>query len=196
MTFLEDHPGNEIDISLAIRGNKCNLWPSCRILLNDQILFDGSIEDRQIINARMILQENNSLTIMHHGKRFGENRIWDTKVENGQIVADRNMHVDDITIMGISVRNLWHKGKMLVDKEVEHVPEFSDALHFFKNAEYRLDFTAPFYDWLIDIKREGFKEVGPAWKMSSLNSKSDGYSSSMLELEPIISRIHESIKAL
>lgn len=194
--FLEDYPGNNADVIIKVRSNKCNLWPNCRILLNDQIIFDGHIEEQQAIDAALTLRDENSIRIIHHGKRFGENRIWDTKLENGHIVADRSMHVEDIVILGISIKRWWHRGSMLVDSNTETIPEHSDALHFFKNAEYKLSFSAPFYDWLIDSRREGFKEVGPIWKMSSLNTKSDGYSSSMLELEPILDRIRDGIDRL
>lgn len=191
--MLEDDVGQIVDIRFKLHSTFCNLWPNCKIVVNDETLFDGQVVESLDLTKQFTIRENNSIVISHYGKRFGENRIWDTKSAGDQIVADRTLHVDDMLIMGISMKPWWHKGSMDIESQV---PKNSSIIHFYFNASYSLSFTAPFYDWLIDSRYEGFKEVGPIWKMSSLNTKSDGYSSSMLELEPLLDRIQDTINKL
>lgn len=190
--MMEDDIGNQVNVAFALRGNFCNLWPNCKITLNNELVFDGQVE-ASVIDAQFKLQKNNIITIEHYGKRFGENHIWDTKVVDGQIIADRYLRVDDIKILDISLKPWWHNGQI---GDTEYIPQHLDAIYFHQNITYTLKFTAPFYDWLIDSRYSGFKEVGPIWKMSSLNTKSDGYSSSMLELEPILDRVENTLKKL
>lgn len=193
---MHDDIGCDARISLRLSSNFCNSWPSCRIMINGNVIFDDTVKGEQLIQTDFVLRKDNNITIEHHSKAFGENGVWDTKLEDGIITADKNMHVHDLRIMGISLRDVWHKGRMVSTDGVEQLPQHAEALHFYKNATYRLDFAAPFYDWLIDFRRQGFKSVGPIWKLSSLNSQPDGYSSDMSELEPIIARIKSDIAGM
>lgn len=190
---FEDAINSIVNVKFTLRGQFCNEYPLCCIQINKNVIFDGRVEGFVVVDVPVLLIANNTIQITHYGKRLGENRIWDTKVDNGNIIADRSLHVDDISILDISLKPWWHKGKM---SNGDLIPKHSDTIHFFLNGEYMFNFTAPFYDWLIDSQHDGFKEIGPLWKLSSLNTRPDGYSSSMLELEPILDRIQKSIDKL
>ena len=193
---MNDGVGTFASISVDLSGNHCNAWPACRITINGQLAYDGVIDHALHLETHAKLQEKNTISIEYHGKRFGEDNVWDTKLHDGVIISDQNMHVHELRIMGISLRDVWHKGVMNTQDGVEPIPQHSSALHFYKNATYHLEFAAPFYDWLIDFRRQGFKAIGPIWKLSSLNSQPDGYSNDMSELEPILARIRSYIESM
>lgn len=191
---MSDEIGTEIKVQIGLEGHHCNLWPLCRILLNDDVVFDGEVQGDQSLEFNMVLRRHNSIMITHHGKRFGEGRIYDTKIVNGEITQDRFFRLYKLRILGLDMSGLWHLGKMIEGVESVPLAQYSDAVYFNKNVVYGFDFSAPFYDWMIDTKRQGYKAIGPSWKMSSLGAKTDGYSHSVEELNEILERIRSEIE--
>ena len=183
------------NISLTIAGYYCNGWPNIKISLNNKTLYNGNINDKIVFNFdNLDFNENNTLSIEHYGKRLGEDNVWDTEVdENNTIIRDKYFTISDISINNISLKEIWHHGSFSNDQTInEHVNE----IFFNFNVLYTLDFKTPFYNWVIDKKREGYLEIGPTWKKSALNSLSDGYSISLLKIESLFDDIEQEIKKL
>lgn len=182
-------------ISLSITGYYCNDWPNVKIFLNDNVLYDGKVlNQKRFVFTNIEFKETNTLIIEHYGKRFGEDNIWDTEVgENNNIINDRHFTVNDILVNDISLKEVWHHGSF---SDYEIIQEHVDKLFFNFNMSYTFNFETPFYNWLIDKKREGYLEIGPTWKKSALNSLPDGYSISLLKIESLFDDIEEVIKKL
>jgi len=182
-------------IQLNLTGYYCNDWPNIKIYLNNQVLYDGSVIDQKnLYFENLDFNENNVLSIEHYGKRFGENNIWDTEVDkNNKIIKDRYFIINDILINNISLREIWHHGFFSNNQSIE---DHTNELFFFFFFLYTLNFENPFYDWLIDKKREGFLEIGPTWKKSALNSLPDGYSISLLKIESLFNDIEQELNKL
>ncbi len=78
----------------------------------------------------------------------------DTVVENGQVVKDMLLNIDDISIDDISLGNLlWtaeyilDKPQLYNDKTIDHL---DNCVNLGWNGTYVLNFTSPFYIWLLE----------------------------------------------
>jgi len=182
----------KFQLSLILQGFECNGYPKCRITFNDQILYDSQIIDTCSVNCDITLEKTNIIKIEQYDKKFGENGIWDTKLENGKIVQDKYIIIRKICIDNINLQPWWHFG--LLDNEI--IFEHQNEIGLYKNSTFNLKFDSPLYDWLICKKSEGFKEIGPAWKKSSLNSFADGYSITIERFEELIAEAKQLLKKL
>jgi hypothetical protein len=78
----------------------------------------------------------------------------DTVVENGEIVKDMLLNIDDITIDDISLGNLLWSAEYKFDvaqecqgKEIDHL---DGCVNLGWNGTYVLKFSSPFYIWLLE----------------------------------------------
>ena len=78
----------------------------------------------------------------------------DTVVENGSVVKDMLLNIDDITIDDISLGNLLWSAEYKLDnpreyqgKEIDHL---DGCVNLGWNGTYILKFTSPFYIWLLE----------------------------------------------
>jgi hypothetical protein len=78
----------------------------------------------------------------------------DTKVENGEIVGDMLLNVDDIKIDDISLGHLMWNANYELDqqqqyqgKEIDHL---DNCVNLGWNGTYILTFDSPFYIWLLE----------------------------------------------
>lgn len=185
-----------MQITIKLTGSFCNDWPNCRIKLNGHLLDDFQVTNEITKTYNVELEEQNTLSIQHYGKRFGEHRIWDTKLVDGVIVKDRFFSITDIEFNDVTIKDLWHNGVVTGNRFDGNIPQHSTTLPFNDNREYSLSFTSPIYTWIIEKRNEGFKGIGPAWRRSKLDSKPDGYSISFAEIENIIDSIKKDIDLL
>ena len=78
----------------------------------------------------------------------------DTVIENGEVVRDMLLNIDDITIDDISLGNLLWSAEYILDKkriykgqEIDHL---DGCVNLGWNGTYVLKFTSPFYIWLLE----------------------------------------------
>jgi hypothetical protein len=78
----------------------------------------------------------------------------DTLVENGEIVKDMLLNIDDIEIDDISLGNLLWSAEYLLDKPQEYkgnsINHLDGCVNLGWNGTYVLKFTTPFYVWLLE----------------------------------------------
>jgi hypothetical protein len=182
----------KLQLSLNLQGVECNGYPNCKITFNNSTLLDCKIVGKQTYLFSITLDKFNILIIEQYGKSFGENGIWDTELYDGKIVKDRYISILDMKMDNISLKPWWHHGKIKGDYIFEH----QESIGLYKNVKYELFFESPFFSWCIDKSNEGYKEVGPSWKKSSLNSFSDGYSITSERFEELIHDAKKNLEKL
>jgi hypothetical protein len=137
---------NPISVKIEVEGTWCNQWPCLRIEGNNSIYFDGEIVGNKIINFVIPANDYNQLTLCHYGKRFGENNIWDTRInEHNVIIEDRaiklvGLEFDQVNIIEYLLTHCYF------------VTESGDIVktHYFGfNGSLIINFTAPVYEWII-----------------------------------------------
>lgn len=130
-------------IKIKLFGKFCNNWPLVKITLNDNIIFDGEIIKEKEIEIVENFHIDNTLSITHYGKSFGQAGIWDLTLDpEGKIVKDRAVEFRDISINEVSLK-----------KYISHTPFVSDQVYhtdyFGHNGVWSLKFESPIYNWII-----------------------------------------------
>jgi hypothetical protein len=78
----------------------------------------------------------------------------DTVIENGEVVKDMLLNIDDITIDDISLGNLLWSAEYPLDNPQDHkgktIDHLDGCVNLGWNGTYVLKFTSPFYLWLLE----------------------------------------------
>jgi len=86
--------------------------------------------------------------------RLENKTISDTVIENGEVVKDMLLNIDDITIDEISLGNLlWSAEYILDEKQTykgQEIDHLDGCVNLGWNGTYTLKFTSPFYIWLLE----------------------------------------------
>ena len=149
-----------IDFQIKFISNYWNNPPWACVLVNDVIKFDGAItENTSLIKFSHTLEFDSThcLTIKRSGKSNNEIR----KNIDGTI-EDQILIIDQIKIDGVDIRNIlytdsynqpvypvaWAKEQISAGLTLEkYVP---GETHLGHNGTWRLNFTSPFYQFLIN----------------------------------------------
>lgn len=173
---------------LQIQGYNCNGYPGCQILFNDEILFNAAVND-VTLTFNVNLRDANSLKISMFGKRFGEDGVYDTIVNDGNIIQDKHIIIKELVIDGISMKPWWHHATLTDVSLYQH----QLTIGIYDNVSYCFEFPFSFYEWLITKNYAGYKLIGPTWKKSALNSSPDDYSISNEKFFELISTARKLI---
>ena len=161
-------------------------WPQCQIIIDGQVYIDKSIQGDDVIVFEVdLIPAQHNIKIMQYGKLFGENRIWHTRIIDGQVLGDRYIVINDIKFDDVSIKKIWHNGviknifneRQLNDfiynthevPSIVEIPAGYDKIHLNFNGGYDLPFSTPVYDWII-LKKSPFMKIEGKMKESSLTS--------------------------
>lgn len=151
-----------IAVEIDLLGQFYNHWPRLKIYHNDHIIFDGDVVGQQKLNFDLDCDTQNKLVFVHHGKRFGENNIWDSGPDSSQ---DCNIKITDIKFNQITIgpdllgNLVFHTdwtNEQLQTMEKSHLDEYSviaqsmGMMNF--NGKISLEFTLPILNWLTIAK--------------------------------------------
>jgi hypothetical protein len=138
-----------LEIKIFLKGNPANaIYPCYRVILNDQLLSDGTLPSQRCLSFEVIPKDRNILQIIHHGKT---NR--DTKTDaSGKIIEDRSIEIQGLTIGGIQIMPtvlnmkkfyvLWPEN-LIIDykKRNQDPPQYLvNNLYLGFNGTYEFDF--------------------------------------------------------
>lgn len=140
----------KFDITLS--GTYWDKKPQFSVWLDDHVIVQSEIANttQQIVTFERTVDDG-----PHTLKIRLENKTdKDTILENNAIVKDMLLNIDDITIDDISLGHiLWtsnyipDKKQIYNGKEIDHL---SGAVNLGWNGTYVLEFTSPFYIWLLE----------------------------------------------
>lgn len=149
-----------VSLNLNVTGHYFNHWPYLKIYHNGQEIFNDQIINTVDLLFNLECTETNTLQIIHYGKKFGEDNIWDSDAEGKQSCY---IEIKDIMFNGISGKNdiikqlefVTHWTPKQLDGDANFISQHnkfhSHGMMGF-NGEITLDFTTPIYNWLIDKK--------------------------------------------
>ena len=116
------------------------------VWLDDHVVIQSEISSsaEQIISFERIIDEG-----AHELKIRLENKtIGDTVMENGEVIKDMMLNINDITIDDISLGNLLWSAEYILDKKQTYKGQEKDHLDWCVNlgwnGTYILKFTSPF----------------------------------------------------
>jgi hypothetical protein len=141
-----------LNFSISLTGTYWNKKPQFSVWLDDHVVTQSEIASaaEQIVNfERKIIEGLHTLKIRLENKTND-----DTVVENGEVVKDMLLNIDDITIDDISLGNLLWSAEYVLDRpqlykgqEIDHL---DGCVNLGWNGTYTLKFTSPFYIWLLE----------------------------------------------
>jgi hypothetical protein len=78
----------------------------------------------------------------------------DTVLENGEVVKDMLLNIDDVMIDDISLGNILWSAEYILDHPQEYqgqtITKLDNCVNLGWNGTYVLKFTSPFYIWLLE----------------------------------------------
>ena len=94
-------------LQLTFSGYHCNDWPNLTVSLDGALFHDGPVMALDLILE--LATSSHTVVLTHHGKRFGRDRIWDTRSKDGIIIEDRFIRLTRFEIDGIDMLPARHK---------------------------------------------------------------------------------------
>lgn len=140
----------KFDITLS--GSYWDKKPQYSVWLDDHVIVQSEVsrESHQFSFEREITEGAHTLKIRLENK----DQHTDTVVEDGEIVKDMLLNVDDISIDDISLGHLLWTAEYHLDVPQQYqgttVTEIPHCVNLGFNGTYILKFTSPFYIWLLE----------------------------------------------
>ena len=141
-----------LKFEISLTGTYWDRHPQFSVWLDDHVVTQTEIisEAEQIVKFERRIDEGT-----HELKIRLENKTnADTVIENGEVVKDMLLNIDDITIDDISLGNLLWSAEYKLDRPQEYKGQTIDHLdgcvNLGWNGTYILKFTSPFYIWLLE----------------------------------------------
>jgi len=141
-----------LSFKISLTGTFWDRRPQFSVWLDNHVVIQSEIASsaEQIVSFERRVDEG-----QHELKIRLENKtLNDTVTENGQIIKDMVLNIDDIIIDDISLGNLLWSAEYILDekqmyqgKEIDHL---DGCVNLGWNGTYVLKFTSPFYIWLLE----------------------------------------------
>jgi hypothetical protein len=142
----------KLSFQINLTGTFWDRRPQFSVWLDDHVVTQSEIASsaEQIVSFERRVDEG-----QHELKIRLENKtLNDTVTENGQIIKDMVLNIDDIIIDDISLGNLLWSAEYILDekqmyqgKEIDHL---DGCVNLGWNGTYVLKFISPFYIWLLE----------------------------------------------
>jgi hypothetical protein len=153
---------NQIKLAIDLKGQYCNHWPFARVIVNNQVLFDGEVVDLVNLIFNIDAQEKNQLIIEHYGKQFGDNNVYDCTADQSQdcTLTIKDIRFEDITV-GSEIMNKLFFTTVWTEKQLQTMaPDVllqmstihcqNSTMNF--NSIFNLEFETPILNWLTIAK--------------------------------------------
>lgn len=141
-----------LSFQISLTGTYWGKKPQFSVWLDDQVITQTEIATpaEQLIRFERKVSEG-----PHELKIRLENKTTaDTVLENGEVVKDMLLNIDDITIDDISLGNLLWSAEYTLDKKQSYkgqeIDHLDGCVNLGWNGTYVLKFTSPFYIWLLE----------------------------------------------
>ena len=141
-----------LSFKISLTGTFWDRRPQFSVWLDDHVVVQSEIASsaEQIVSFERRADEG-----QHELKIRLENKAdADTVIENGEVVKDMLLNIDDITIDDISLGNLlWSAEYILDEKQIyqgQEIDRLDGCVNLGWNGTYVLKFSSPFYIWLLE----------------------------------------------
>ena len=142
----------KLSFVVALSGTFWDRRPQFSIWLDDHVVTQSEIVStaQQLVTFEHTIDEG-----LHSIKIRLENKTpSDTVIENGAIVKDMLLNVDDITIDNVSLGNLMWESEYLLDSPQSYngkeITRLDRCINLGWNGTYVMKFSSPFYIWLLE----------------------------------------------
>ena len=141
-----------LSFQISLTGTFWDRHPQFSVWLDDHVVTQTEIISsvEQIVKFERRLDEGD-----HELKIRLENKTdADTVIENGEVVKDMLLNINDITIDDISLGNLLWSAEYVLDQpqiyKGQPIDHLDSCVNLGWNGTYTLKFSSPFYIWLLE----------------------------------------------
>lgn len=141
-----------LKFQISLTGTYWDKHPQFSIWLDDHVVTQTEIAgpEEQIINfERRVSEGSHTLKIRLENKTNN-----DTVIENGQVIKDLLLNIDNIIIDDISLGNILWSAEYILDRpqlyKGQEINHLDGCVNLGWNGTYILKFTSPFYIWLLE----------------------------------------------
>jgi len=142
----------KLSFVVSLSGAFWDRRPQFSIWLDDHAVIQSEIvseAQQPMAFERIVDQGEHTLKIRLENKTDA-----DTITENGAVIKDMLLNIDDITIDDISLGNLLWSAEYILDHPQEYkgqtITKLDNCVNLGWNGTYMLKFTSPFYIWLLE----------------------------------------------
>ena len=142
----------KLTFAVTLSGTYWDRKPQFSIWLDDHVVAQSEISSlaQQTVNfERALLEGEHTLKI-----RLENKTTADTIIENGAVIKDMLLNIDDIIIDDISLGNLLWSAEYKLDHPQEYkgktITHLDSCVNLGWNGTYVLKFTSPFYIWFLE----------------------------------------------
>jgi len=142
----------KLSFVVTLSGTFWEKRPQFSIWLDDHIVIQSEIPD----SAQHLIKFEHTIGEGPHSLKIRlENKTNDdTVIENGEVIKDMLLNIDDITIDDISLGNLLWTAEYKLDKPQQYnnqtIDHLDSCVNLGWNGTYILNFSSPFYIWLLE----------------------------------------------
>lgn len=134
--------------SLDLEINLSSMWwdkpPRVKVWLNNNVIFRGLIESPTSIKHTASLTEGNHVLRISLSEKNGRTQ---TIVEDGKIIKDQILNIDNIIMDDIDLGHLiYTNSKFVADLGSEH----HNMINLGLNGTWYMPFQTPIYVWLLE----------------------------------------------
>jgi len=141
-----------LTFKINLTGTYWDHRPQFSVWFDNHVVMQSEIasEAEQIVSFERRVDDG------HHELKIRlENKTsYDTVIEDGQVVKDMLLNIDDITIDDISLGNLLWSAEYILDHPQEYqgktIDHLDGCVNLGWNGTYILKFISPFYIWLLE----------------------------------------------
>lgn len=139
-----------VDINVVLSSTFWKDPPKTKVYIDDRMIFDHPISDKKNINWSGELAGGTHKLIVE----LYDKDKYQTVLENGKIIKDQLLNIEEISIDEIDIGYLKHSlSSYYPDKEVykHEVPLLvKNCVNLGYNGKWELEFTIPIYIWLLE----------------------------------------------
>ena len=149
-----------VEIELDVIGKFFNHWPKLQLVVNDKVYYDSEVVDEQTIKIRPLCTKNNTLSLIHYGKQFGETGVYDSLPDGSQSceIVLRDIRFNDVSIdlmrNDLVFNTIWSQYQQDTTPK-NFIDQYTKVCGFQSmtfNGYSNIEFNCPVYDWLIVSK--------------------------------------------
>lgn len=145
-------PKENLNFIITLSGTHWNKFPEFSVWVDDEKIDQGEIKNNShVVNFNCNLEHGEHVLKI---RLENKNQSTDTVVENGKIVKDMLLNIDDITIDEISLGHMMWSADYLLDSPQEYqgqmISQLDNCVNLGWNGTYALKFSSPFYLWLLE----------------------------------------------
>ena len=144
----------QTNFKINLNGNPCgDRWPACRVLINDDVKFDGEIQGKTLVEFNVDIEDDseNKLVIDYYNKDYRKDVIL---VADGMPYVDKTIDIGNILVEDIDLGQIpYNTGVVEVYEDMypSDLPRTrkEDAVLSW-NSTWTMTFSSPVYIWLLE----------------------------------------------